>query len=85
MNTNLHQQPDRESGVNQGKNDDQWDNDTYGHIADPDSLKKKNEPQNHDEENVNASEKLKNQNIASGDEIASRNRNEDKGIGGKEN
>lgn len=86
MNTNLHQHPERkEDGLNERKNDDHLDNDTFGHISDPELLNKKNDPQNHDDENVNASEKLKNQNIAAGDEIASRNRNEDKGVGGKEN
>lgn len=84
MNTDPHQHPHGKRGLDESKSDDHWDNDTYGHINEPDLLKKKNEPQNKEDENINISEKLKNQNIAAGDEIASRNKNEDKGIGGKE-
>lgn len=61
----------------------EWDNDTYGHITNPEALRKKNEPQHQDDINIDASEKLKNENITANDDVASRNQNEDKGIGGK--
>jgi len=69
---------------------DDWDNDTYGHIANPENLRKKNEPdQDHIEHVQNeageksASEALKNVNLSDNDDVASRNSNNDKGIGGK--
>ena len=60
------------------------DNDTYGHSSDPDAFKKKNAPEHATEENVNASSKLKDGNIIKNDDLASRNKSEEKGLKGKE-
>ena len=73
-------------------NHDDWDNDTYGHIVNPENLKKKNEPeQNHKDyvekefeaEEKSASDNLKNVNLSGNDDVASRNSNKEKGLGGK--
>ncbi|RNL51294.1 hypothetical protein [Pedobacter jejuensis] len=69
----------------------EWDNDTYGHILNPELLKKKNEPNEEhldfiekDESgaDLETSEKLKNINL-SNDDVSSRNDNQEKGLGGK--
>ncbi|MCZ4225515.1 hypothetical protein [Pedobacter rhodius] len=84
MNTNPDtQHPENSGNLKAGENDDNWDNDTYGHITDPDAIKKKNEPQHEGNENIDASEKLKNENIIADDDVAARNKNEDKGVGGQ--
>ncbi|MFC4212921.1 hypothetical protein ACFOWA_17120 [Pedobacter lithocola] len=83
MNSNQQQNLDSDNHI-------EWDNDTYGHLN-PELLKKKNEPEEahlefieNDEASADleTSKKLKNINLASND-IASRNDDQEKGVGGK--
>jgi len=88
MNTN---QEDQDVNKNElDKSQDQprisgdLDNDTYGHSSDPDAFKKKNAPEHTIEKNVDASSKLKDENIIENDDLSTRNKSEEKGLKGKE-
>ncbi|WP_421946178.1 hypothetical protein [Pedobacter sp.] len=88
MNTN---QEDQDINKNEPGNTDNksglsgdLDNDTYGHSSDPDAFKKKNAPEHTIEENVDASSKLKDENIIENDDLSTRNKSEEKGLKGKE-
>ncbi|WP_231459137.1 MULTISPECIES: hypothetical protein [unclassified Pedobacter] len=60
------------------------DNDTYGHSSNNEAFKRKDEPAHDGEDNIDASGKLKDKNLTESDDLSSRNKGENKGIGGKE-
>lgn len=81
MNIENHNPADND--LSQNKNQEELDNDTYGHSSDPGAFKKKNEPSHHIEENTDASTKLKDSTILDNDDLSTRNKSDDTGLGGK--
>lgn len=80
-NAGVEKPSNKETAKNQ--NHLEHDNDTYGYSA-HDVFKCKDEPTEEPHENSNSSDKLKNINLIDGDELSSRNSNEEKGLKGKQ-